>query len=103
VQRRGWLPVCWIALWRGCLSSLPVSSQDGSRFGHHRATAVDDEEQNSRVVERTRCCRVRRDLGCSPGGEGEDSHEPQEAVPTVGRSAEADGGNGGGDKEQRGG
>jgi hypothetical protein len=103
VQRRDWLQACRIALWRGCLSSLPVSSQDGSRFGHHRATAVDDEEQDGRVVERARYCRVRRDLGCSPGGEGEDSHEPQQAVPAVGRSADADGGDGGGDKEQRGG
>ncbi len=91
-----------VAPWRGCLSSL--RAEPGRPwFGHYRAAAVDDEEQDGRVVERARCCRVRRDLGCSPGGEGEDGHEPQEAVPTLGRSADADGGDGGGDKEQRGG
>jgi hypothetical protein len=100
-EGRGWLRGRSIALQLGCLSSLLVSSQDGSCFGHHRVAAVDDEEQDRRVVERARCCRVWRDLGCSPGSEYQDGHEPQEAVPAVGRSADADGGNGGRDNEQR--
>jgi hypothetical protein len=31
----------------------------------------------------------RHELGCSPGGEGEDGHEPQEGVTTVGLCADA--------------
>jgi hypothetical protein len=103
VQLSGWLQVRWIALERGWPGRLLVSGPDGSCFGHHRASGVDDEEQDSRIVERARCCRVRYELGCSPCGEGEDGHEPQDAVPTVGRSADADSGNGCRDKEQRGG
>ena len=93
----------WVGLWRDGRIGLPVSGQDGSCLSYHCAAAVDDEEQDGRVVERARCSRVRHDLSCSPGCEGEDGHEPQEAVPTVGRSADADRGDGGGDKEQRGG
>jgi hypothetical protein len=80
-----------------------LSGKDRSCFGHHRAPAVDDEKQDGRVVEGARCCGVGHELGCSPGGEGEDGHEPQDAVPTVERSTNADSGDGSGDKEQRGG
>jgi hypothetical protein len=103
VRRRGWVRVSWVALWRAFRSSWPVSSEDGPCFCHHRAAAVDDEEQDGRVVERARCSRVRHDLRCSPGRECKDGHEAQEVVPTVGWSGDADSGNGGSDEEQRGG
>jgi hypothetical protein len=80
-----------------------MACEDASRFGYHRAAAVDDEQQDSRIVERTRSRMARHDLGCSPGSEREDGHEPQEAMRTAGRPADADSGNGGRDKEQRGG
>ena len=35
-----WPWVCWVALRRGCLSSVPVFSPGGSCFGHYRAAAV---------------------------------------------------------------
>jgi hypothetical protein len=95
--------VCWVVLWRGCLVSLPVVGQDGPRFGYHRVAAVDDEQQDGHIVEPARDCGVRHELTGSPGGEREDGHQPQEAVPTLGRPADADGSDGGGDKEQGGG
>jgi hypothetical protein len=81
---------------------LPVVGQHGSRFGDHRAAAIDDEQQDGRVVECARRCWVGRELGCSPGGEGENGDEPQERVAPLGRSADADGGDGARDEEQRG-
>jgi hypothetical protein len=83
--------------------SVPVTGQDGSCFGIHRAAAVDYEQQDGRVVECGGCRRVGHDLASSPGGEGEDGRQPQQAVPAVARPGDADGGDGSGDQEQRGG
>jgi hypothetical protein len=102
-QRRGCLQVRWITPHRRRLRDLLMSSEDRSCLGYRRVAAIDDEQQDGRVVEPARCCRAGHDLRCTPGNKGEDGHEPQEAMRTAGRPADTDGGNGGRDEEQRGG
>src|SRR5215472_381958 len=97
------LRLCRTVLRQGWLSSLPEPGEHGAGFGDDHAGAVEHEQQDGRIVECARSRGIRRDLACSPGDEGEHGHESQEAMPALGWSADADGRDGRGDEEQRGG